>query len=211
MSESDAREQRAIAPGGIVLGPGEGRTVPGTETITLKATSEETGGSIGFLEATSPPGAGPPRYIHHGCDELFYVLEGRFLFLIGERQVSALPGTFLFIPRGTVHAAKVIGTEPGKVLAAYIPGGRSGPSRSSAGCRPRPWPRNTTPSSWDHPCSLPVPREGTPFSDGLESSVIGSSSAEILVRVSGPFYSWRRWFPRRPCGYEHQKVSGLRR
>jgi hypothetical protein len=43
--------------------------------------------------------------------------------LVGERQVSALPGTFVFIPRGTVHAAKVTGTEPGKVLAAYIPGG----------------------------------------------------------------------------------------
>jgi oxalate decarboxylase/phosphoglucose isomerase-like protein (cupin superfamily) len=54
---------------------------------------------------------------------LFYVLEGEFLFLVGERQVSALPGSFVFIPRGTVHAAKAIGTEPVKVLIAYIPGG----------------------------------------------------------------------------------------
>ena len=29
----------------------------------------------------------------------------------------------MFIPRGTVHAAKGVGTEPCKVLAAYIPGG----------------------------------------------------------------------------------------
>ena len=43
--------------------------------------------------------------------------------MVGERQGSALPGTFVFIPRGTVHAAKVIGSEPGKVLAAYVPGG----------------------------------------------------------------------------------------
>ena len=71
----------------------------------------------------SPPGYGPPRHVHYGSDELFYVLEGEFLFLVGERQVSALPGTFVFIPGGTVHAAKVIGSEPGKVLAAYIPGG----------------------------------------------------------------------------------------
>ena len=113
-----------LLQGGIILGPGEGRPIPGAETITLKATSEETGGSVGFLEATSSPGTGPPRHIHHGCDELFYVLEGRFLFLVGDRQVSALPGTFVFIPRGTVHAAKVVGTEPGKVLAAYIPGGQ---------------------------------------------------------------------------------------
>ena len=123
MSESAGQGERGTASGGIILGPGEGRKIPGTETLILKATSEETGGSIGFLEATSSPGTGPPRHIHHSCDELFYVLEGEFLFLVGERQARALPGTFVFIPRGTVHAAKVIGSEPGKVLAAYIPGG----------------------------------------------------------------------------------------
>ena len=123
MNESVGQGEARTASGGIVLGPGEGRTIPGTDTITLRATSEETGGSVGFLEATSAPGTGPPRHIHHSCDELFYVLEGEFLFLVGERQISALPGTFVFIPRGMVHAAKVVGTEPGKVLAAYIPGG----------------------------------------------------------------------------------------
>ena len=122
--ESAGQGERRITSGGIILGPGEGRTIPGTDAITLKATSEETGGTIGFLEATSPPGYGPPRHVHYGCDELFYVLKGQFLFLVGERQVSGSPGTFVFIPRGTVHAAKVIGGEPGKVLAAYIPGGQ---------------------------------------------------------------------------------------
>jgi quercetin dioxygenase-like cupin family protein len=91
--------------------------------MTLKATAEQTRGSIGFLEATSSPGYGPPRHIHRSHDELFYVLEGEFLFLVGERQVNAPPGSFVFIPRGTVHAVKVVGPEPGKVLIAYIPGG----------------------------------------------------------------------------------------
>ena len=97
----------------------------------MKATGAETGGSIGFLEATSAPGYGPPRHVHRSSDELFYVLEGEFLFLVGEREVSAPPGTFVFVPRGTVHAAKVTGTEPGKVLTAYVPGAWRGPSRSS--------------------------------------------------------------------------------
>jgi mannose-6-phosphate isomerase-like protein (cupin superfamily) len=123
MNESAGQGERGTASGGIILGPGEGRTIPGTDTITLKATSEQTGGSIGFLEATSSPGSGPPRHVHYSSDELFYVLEGEFLFLVCERQVSALPGTFVFIPRGTVHAAKVTGTGPGKVLAAYVSGG----------------------------------------------------------------------------------------
>jgi quercetin dioxygenase-like cupin family protein len=123
MSGPDGPNQGANAPEGIILGPGEGRPIPGTDAMTLKATSEETGGSIGFIEATSPPGYGPPRHIHRSHDELFYVLEGEFLFLVGESHVSALPGSFVFIPRGTVHAAKAIGTEPVKVLIAYIPGG----------------------------------------------------------------------------------------
>jgi quercetin dioxygenase-like cupin family protein len=123
VNEPVERGEREAAPGGIILGPGEGRTIPGTDAMTLKATAEQTRGSIGFLEATSSPGYGPPRHIHRSHDELFYVLEGEFLFLVGERQVNAPPGSFVFIPRGTVHAVKVVGPEPGKVLIAYIPGG----------------------------------------------------------------------------------------
>jgi quercetin dioxygenase-like cupin family protein len=123
VNESAEQGERGAALEGIILGPGEGYAIPGTDVMTLKATSEETGGSIGFLEATSPPGYGPPRHIHRSHDELFYVLEGEFLFLVGERRVNAPPGTFVFIPRGTVHAVKGIGTEPCKVLIAYVPGG----------------------------------------------------------------------------------------
>lgn len=32
-------------------------------------------------------------------------------------------GTYVFVPRGTVHAYKVVGTERGRVLSAFIPGG----------------------------------------------------------------------------------------
>jgi quercetin dioxygenase-like cupin family protein len=98
--ESAGQGEQGTASVGIILGPGEGRTVPGADTLSLKATSEQTGGSIGVLEATSPPGYGPPRHIHHSSDELFYVLEGEFLFLVGEREVSAMAGSFVFIPRG---------------------------------------------------------------------------------------------------------------
>jgi mannose-6-phosphate isomerase-like protein (cupin superfamily) len=118
------RREQAFAPGVIVLGPGAGRLIPGPEGITVKASGEETHGSIGFLEATTPSGFGPPRHIHHDCDELFYVLGGQFLFLVGERLAKASPGTIVFVPRGTVHAPKSVGAEPGKVLIAFIPGGQ---------------------------------------------------------------------------------------
>jgi mannose-6-phosphate isomerase-like protein (cupin superfamily) len=108
----------------IVHGPGEGLLLPGPEGITLKATGEQTGGSIGLFEATSAVGFGPPRHIHYDSDELFYVLAGQFLILIGERTITAPPGSFVFIPRGTVHAPKVVGTEAGKLIGAFTPGGQ---------------------------------------------------------------------------------------
>ncbi len=115
-----------MAAGAIVLGPGEGRRVPGRGGITLKATSEQTGGSVGFIEATSAPGEGPSPHIHRDCDELFYVLEGEFDFLVGGETVRAPAGSFVFVPRGTVHAARNVGEQTGRVLAVYVPGGAEG-------------------------------------------------------------------------------------
>ena len=97
MNELAGQGERGTASGGIVIGPGEGRTIPGTDTTTLIATGEQTGGSIGFRETASPPGSGPPRRVHYGCDELFYVLEGEFLAV---RQ----PGT-AWPPRAQTAAA----------------------------------------------------------------------------------------------------------
>src|SRR4051812_10715966 len=99
----------------IVRRPGEGCVIPGPEGLTVKASGQETGGAIGFLEGVSPPGFGAPRHIHHACDELFYILDGEFELAIGDELISATPGTFVFIPRGTVHAPKVVGGKPGRV------------------------------------------------------------------------------------------------
>jgi quercetin dioxygenase-like cupin family protein len=89
----------------------------------VKVTGAETDGAIGIIEATSPPGFGPPRHIHHSCDEWFYVLDGEFQFLVGDDLVHAQAGAFVYVPRGTVHAPKVVGSKPGKVLSGFVPGG----------------------------------------------------------------------------------------
>jgi mannose-6-phosphate isomerase-like protein (cupin superfamily) len=136
VNESAGKGELGSASEGIILGPGEGRKIPGTDAMTLKATSEQTGGSIGFLEATSSPGSGPPRHVHHSSDELFYVLEGEFLFLVGERQVSALPGTFVFIPRGRSTPPRLSGPSPARCWRPTYQEAWSGPSRSLPSCGP---------------------------------------------------------------------------
>ena len=60
MNESAGQGERDAAWSGLVIGPGEGRTIPGTDAITLIATAEQTRGSIGVFEGTSPRGTGHP-------------------------------------------------------------------------------------------------------------------------------------------------------
>lgn len=108
----------------VVLWPGEGTRIPGPEGLTLKVTSEQSTGSLGVLEGTSPPGFSAHRHVHRMHDEMFYVLGGEFVFLVDDGLVSAPAGTIVFVPRGTIHAPKVVSDEPGKVLVVYTPGGQ---------------------------------------------------------------------------------------
>ncbi len=82
--------------------------------VTLKAKGD--GDKMTFFEVTSPPGGGPPPNIHYQQEEAFYVLEGTFSLLIGDETVTGGPGSFVLIPRGTVHTFKNTGDSTGKVL-----------------------------------------------------------------------------------------------
>ncbi len=107
----------------VMHGPGEGRPLPGREEVVLKATGTETGGAVAVLEATSAPGEGADPHVHHDNDEFFYVLEGQVRFEVGGQTVEAAAGAFVFVPRGTIHVARTVGTEPARVLAAFVPAG----------------------------------------------------------------------------------------
>jgi len=68
-------------------------------------------------------GDGPPQHIHKNEEETFYVLEGEMKVLLGKRTISAKAGSFVFIPRGTVHAFCRAGQEPVKTLVTFSPAG----------------------------------------------------------------------------------------
>jgi quercetin dioxygenase-like cupin family protein len=67
------------------------------------------------------PGVTSARHTHPG-EEIVYVLEGAPLEyqLEGRPPVTLEPGEVLFIPAGTVHAAKNVGRQQGAELATYI-------------------------------------------------------------------------------------------
>jgi quercetin dioxygenase-like cupin family protein len=66
------------------------------------------------------PGYVSPRHTHPG-EEIIYVLEGTLEYEIGgEPPVRVKPGDVLFVPAGTVHAAKNVGSGNGAELATYV-------------------------------------------------------------------------------------------
>jgi quercetin dioxygenase-like cupin family protein len=67
------------------------------------------------------PGVTSARHTHPG-EEIVYVLEGAPLEyeVEGKPTVTLKPGDVLFIPAGTIHAAKNVGSRKGAELATYI-------------------------------------------------------------------------------------------
>lgn len=66
------------------------------------------------------PGQTAPDHRHPG-EEIIYVLEGTLEYHIeGKPPVTAKAGDVLFIPYGTVHSAKNVGSVNAAELATYI-------------------------------------------------------------------------------------------
>jgi quercetin dioxygenase-like cupin family protein len=80
--------------------------VPGREVIQVR---------VDFA-----PGVAFGKHSHPGA-EIAYVLEGTLEYqLDGEPPLTLMAGEALFIPAGTIHAAKNVGTGNGVELATYI-------------------------------------------------------------------------------------------
>jgi quercetin dioxygenase-like cupin family protein len=66
------------------------------------------------------PGAAFGKHTHPG-EEIIYVLEGVLEYQVdGKPPVTLKAGDVLFIPAGTIHAAKNVGSGPAAELATYV-------------------------------------------------------------------------------------------
>jgi quercetin dioxygenase-like cupin family protein len=71
------------------------------EHVTVLASGEATESYEVFLQR-GPEGSGPPPH-SHPWDESFFVFKGQIDFGIGSESMTALPGTLVHLPAGTVH------------------------------------------------------------------------------------------------------------
>jgi quercetin dioxygenase-like cupin family protein len=80
-------------------------SIPGWETLQAR---------VDFA-----PGASFPRHTHPG-EEIIYVLQGTLEYEVEGKPVRLKAGDVLFVPYGTVHAARNVGTGNAAELATYV-------------------------------------------------------------------------------------------
>jgi len=93
-------------------------------TLDIKISGKDTGGDLAVFEQTGlTPNGGPPLHIHPFQDEWFYVVEGEYLFQVGEEKYKMKPGDTIFLPRNVKHAFVQL-TEKAKTVVSYLPAGK---------------------------------------------------------------------------------------
>ena len=110
-----------IVASGVVLHVAPAQ-LPGTKRIDLQRHDLSVPGrEVVQAIVELDPGVTSSRHTHPG-EEIVYVLEGAPLEyeVEGKQPVTLRPGDVLFIPAGTIHSAKNVGSQKGAELATYI-------------------------------------------------------------------------------------------
>ncbi|MDD2286160.1 MAG: cupin domain-containing protein [Paludibacter sp.] len=93
-------------------------------TLDIKISGKDTDGELAVFEQTGlTPNGGPPLHIHPYQDEWFYVVEGEYLFQVGDEKYRMKPGDTTFLPRNVPHAFVQV-TEKAKTIVSYLPAGK---------------------------------------------------------------------------------------
>jgi len=116
----------AVAVAALILGTGLALNVaqsqqPGVKrTDLLRHDLGVAGREVVQVRVELAPGVAFPPHSHPG-EEIAYVIEGELEYrLEGRPPVTLGAGEALFIPAGTVHAARNVGSVSAAELATYI-------------------------------------------------------------------------------------------
>jgi len=74
-----------------------------------------------LAEATILPGEATQLHRHHVSEELYHVVAGQGLMILGEECFDVAVGDTVLIPPGTAHRIANAGSEPLRILCACSP------------------------------------------------------------------------------------------
>lgn len=94
----------------------------GVNPNELKVASKDTNGMLTIFEYAGKEKIGPPLHVHSQQDEIFYILEGEYLFQVGDDKFMAKAGDTVFGPRNIAHTW-VQRSDTGKMMYLVQPAG----------------------------------------------------------------------------------------
>jgi mannose-6-phosphate isomerase-like protein (cupin superfamily) len=121
--------RRKRAGKGIKVDAGKDRT---NEPLTLfegdtfytKVSTNDTDGDLFIFESTRDKKGGPVLHYHYDQDEWWYILEGEFLFKVGDQTFTAKAGDSVFGPRKVPHAFAKVNEGTARMLITFQPAGK---------------------------------------------------------------------------------------
>lgn len=94
-----------------------------TQCVRLALSSDESAGAVQVCHATLLPGVGAADHHQPEEDELWFVVEGEFVWTVGNLKRTVRKGGFAYIPRNTTHAFENVSDKPAVMFAINMPGG----------------------------------------------------------------------------------------
>ena len=113
---------------GVVVKAGQSRfgeqtKIGGLSPNDIKISTKDTDGQLAVFEYVGKERGGPPLHIHPKQDEIFFILEGEYLFQVGEDKHQLKAGDTIFLPRNVPHTFAQL-TETGKMFFFFQPAGK---------------------------------------------------------------------------------------
>ena len=120
------RTKRVVVVAALIVGSGLALHVAQAQLAATKRTDLQRhdlstpGREVVQAIVSIEPGQTSPRHTHPG-EEIIYVLDGSLEYEIeGKPPMTLKAGDVLFIPAGTIHAAKNVGSGTASELATYV-------------------------------------------------------------------------------------------
>lgn len=93
------------------------------DLVEIKISGDETDGAYSLLEDWPAPTYAPTMHIHTREDEVVQILDGSFTLATSDAERELAAGDAVRIPKGTPHAFRNVGSEPGHRLIVFAPAG----------------------------------------------------------------------------------------
>jgi quercetin 2,3-dioxygenase len=95
----------------------------GKSPHNIIVSSKDTGSDLTVFEYFGNEKGGPPLHIHFKQDEIYFIIEGEYLFRAGNDTYILKPGDTIFLPRKVPHAFAQL-TDTGKMFFMFQPSGK---------------------------------------------------------------------------------------